>query len=313
MIKQTTKQIAKQVIWVITIIAIAITTLISCSPEVTNDQNNIDINNSEIDKTDRTDKMYNSDKEILNSDGTSIIERFSPPEGFERILVEDDSFGVFLRNLPLKPYGSKVKYFDGKIKPKDVHEAVIDIDIGNRDLQQCADAVMRLWAEYLYDKKVYDKIHFNFVCGFKADYKTWMQGNRIIVKGNDAYWVKQTDYSDDYESFRRYMDMVFAYAGTESLEKEMKKIDLEDMQIGDVFLKGSLPGHCVIVVDMAENNETGEKLFMIAQSYMPAQDIHILKNNNDSNLSPWYSMKFGEKLKTPEWEFTKEQLYRFEN
>ena len=95
MIKQTTKQIAKQVIWVITIIAIAITTLISCSPEVTNDQNNIDINNSEIDKTDRKDKMYNSDKEIINSDGTSIIERFSPPEGFERILVEDDSLESF--------------------------------------------------------------------------------------------------------------------------------------------------------------------------------------------------------------------------
>jgi len=108
------------------------------------------------------------------------------------------------------------------------------------------------------------------------------------------------------------MDMVFAYAGTESLEKEMKKVYLEDMKIGDVFLKGSLPGHCVIVVDMAENNETGEKLFMIAQSYMSEQDIHILKNNC-SNLSPWYSMNFGERLKTPEWEFTEDQLYRFEN
>ena len=309
MIKQLTKPLAL----VITIATIVIVALISYSSKATEDRNHIDINNPEIDKTDRIDKMYNTDKVIINSDGTSIIERFSPPEGFERIYVEEDSFGAFLRNLPLKPYGSKVKYFDGRIKSKDVYEAVIDIDIGNRDLQQCADAVMRLWAEYLYDKKMYDKIHFNFVCGFKADYKTWMQGNRIIVKGNDAYWVKQTDYSDDYESFRQYLDMVFAYAGTESLEKEMKKINLEDMEIGDVFLKGSLPGHCVIVVDMAENNETGEKLFMIAQSYMPAQDIHILKNNNDSSLSPWYSMNFDKNLKTPEWEFTKDQLYRFEN
>jgi len=309
MIKQLTKQLAL----VITIATIVIVALISYSPKATEDRNHIDINNPEIDNTDRTDKMYNTDKVIINSDGTSIIERFSPPEGFERIYVEEDSFGAFLRNLPLKPYGSKVKYFDGRIKSKDVYEAVIDIDISNRDLQQCADAVMRLWAEYLHDKEMYDKIHFNFMCGFKADYKTWMQGNRIVVKGNDAYWVKQTDYSDDYESFRQYLDMVFAYAGTESLEKEMKKINLEDMEIGDVFLKGSLPGHCVIVVDMAENNETGEKLFMIAQSYMPAQDIHILKNNNDSSLSPWYSMNFDKNLKTPEWEFTKDQLYRFEN
>ncbi len=309
MIKQLTKPLAL----VIRIATIVIVALISFSPKATEDRNHIDINNPEIDNTDRTDKMYNTDKVIINSDGASIIELFSPPEGFERIYVEEGSFGAFLRNLPLKPYGSKVKYFDGRIKSNDVYEAVIDIDIGNRDLQQCADAVMRLCAEYLYDKKMYDKIHFNFVCGFKADYKTWMQGNRIVVKGNDAYWVKQTDYSDDYESFRQYLDMVFAYAGTESLEKEMKKINLEDMEIGDVFLKGSLPGHCVIVVDMAENNETGEKLFMIAQSYMPAQDIHILKNNNDSGLSPWYSMNFDKNLKTPEWEFTKDQLYRFEN
>ncbi|NLC67809.1 MAG: DUF4846 domain-containing protein [Clostridiaceae bacterium] len=262
------------------------------------------------------DKEKGGDKEkgiIINPEGTTIEERFLPLPGFERIQVDENSFGAYLRNLPLKPDGTKVKYYNGKTKPHDVHQAVIDIDVGNRDLQQCADAVMRLRAEYLYGRKMYDKISFNFVCGFKADYATWMQGNRIVVKGNDAYWVKRTSYSDDYESFRQYLDMVFAYAGTESLEKEMKNVNLSDMQIGDIFLKGSLPGHCVIIVDMAENKETGEKLFMIAQSYMPAQDIHILKNNNDKSISPWYSLNFGEFLRTPEWEFTANQLYRFED
>lgn len=262
------------------------------------------------------DKRKGGDKEndeILNPEGTTIAERFLPPPGFERIQVDENSFGAYLRNLPLKPDGTKVKYYNGKTKPHDVHEAVIDIDVGNRDLQQCADAVMRLRAEYLYGRKMYDKISFNFVCEFKADYATWMQGNRIVVKRNDAYWVKRTGYSDDYESFKQYLDMVFAYAGTESLEKEMKKVKLSDMQIGDVFLKGSLPGHCVIIVDMAENEDTGEKLFMIAQSYMPAQDIHILKNDNDKSISPWYSANFGQILKTPEWKFTDDQLYRFDD
>jgi hypothetical protein len=206
-----------------------------------------------------------------------------------------------------------VKYYNGSVKTRDVYEAVVDLDVGDRDLQQCADAVIRLRAEYLYGKGLYDRIHFNFTSGFKADYATWRRGNRIAVEGNKAYWVKRTGPSDDYSSFRQYLDMVFAYAGTLSLAGEMKNVPLEDMRIGDVFLKGEDPGHCVIVVDMAENRSTGEKLFMLAQSYMPAQDIHILKNPRNEEISPWYPLNFGETLITPEWSFNKNQLVRFQN
>lgn len=248
---------------------------------------------------------------LVNESGITIEDRFVVPEGFERIKAEEGSFGEYLRGLPLKSHGTRVQYYDGRTKAGDVHEAVIDIDVGDRDLQQCADAVMRLRAEYLYKNGQYDKIHFNFTNGFRADYKKWMQGNRISIDNNKTYWIKKSDYSNDYTSFRRYMDIVFAYAGTLSLSKEMQKTPLEDMKIGDVFLKGGSPGHCVIIVDMAENNATGEKLFMVAQSYMPAQDIHILKNPESRSLSPWYSMNFGEKLATPEWIFTKDQLMKF--
>ncbi len=253
-------------------------------------------------------------EELINPRGKTIEERFKTPQGFERVKVESGSFGEYLRNLPLKPHGSKVRYYNGGIKPLNVHEAVIDMDVGNRDLQQCADAVMRLRAEYLYGKGLYDKICFSFVNGFKADYRTWMKGNRIVVEnGTKAYWVKKTGYSNEYKSFRQYMDTVFAYAGTQSLAREMKKVPLEEMRIGDVFLKGDLPGHCAIVVDMAINSRTGEKLFMLAQSYMPAQDIHVLKNPDDESLSPWYRLDFGERLNTPEWQFTRDQLFRFED
>lgn len=248
---------------------------------------------------------------FVNESGTTIEERFGVPRGFERVKVQEGSFEEYLRRLPLKPHGTVVKYYDGRIKPKEVHEAVIDMDVGDRDLQQCADAVMRLRAEYLYANELYDKIHFNFTNGFRADYNKWAQGNRISVEGNVTCWVKKTDYSTDYASFRRYLDMVFAYAGTLSLSKEMQPVAIEKMKIGDVFMIGGSPGHCVIVVDMAENKENGDKLFMLAQSYMPAQDIHILKNPESEDLSPWYSLNFREKLATPEWVFTKDQLMRF--
>jgi hypothetical protein len=185
------------------------------------------------------------------------------------------------------------------------------MDVGDRDLQQCADAVIRLRAEYLYATHQYDKIHFNFTNGFKADYSKWMQGNRIQVQGNDVNWVRQTGYANDYATFRKYLDMVFAYAGTLSLSKELTEVPVEDMKIGDVFIQGGNPGHCVIVVDMAENKVSGEKIFLLAQSYMPAQDIHILKNPENGGGNPWYSVNFGDKLITPEWEFTRGNLRRF--
>ena len=107
------------------------------------------------------------------------------------------------------------------------------------------------------------------------------------------------------------MNMIFNYAGTASLEKELKKIAISDIRPGDVFIQGGFPGHAVIVVDVAQNAD-GEKIFMIAQSYMPAQEMHILVNPSNEDLSPWYSTNFEGDLNTPEWLFEKGDLMRFE-
>lgn len=248
---------------------------------------------------------------FINQQGNTIQERIMVPKGFKRVEVSQNTFAAYLRNLPLKPHGSKVKLFNGNDKNLDVHVAVLDIDVGDRDLQQCADAVIRLRAEYLFRQERYEEIQFNFTNGFTAYYSKWMQGERIAVKGDKAYWYNHTEYSNDYSSFRKYLDMVFAYAGTLSLSEELESIPIEEIQIGDVFLKGGSPGHAVIIVDMAENKSTGEKLFMLAQSNMPAQDIHIFENLTDKRLSPWFSVNFQGPLITPEWDFEKDQLVRF--
>lgn len=48
------------------------------------------------------------------------------------------------------------------------------------------------------------------------------------------------------------------------------------------------------------------------QSYMPAQDMHILRNPLNADLSPWYAEDFGEVLQTPEWTFDASDLKRFQ-
>jgi hypothetical protein len=91
----------------------------------------------------------------------------------------------------------------------------------------------------------------------------------------------------------------------------MVAIPLSELSVGDVFIQGGLPGHAVIIVDMAVNKNTGEKLFLLAQSYMPAQEIQILKNPNNSSISPWYTASFTTEIFTPEWTFRETDLKRF--
>lgn len=257
--------------------------------------------------------IYKSDY-IQKSDSAknTVQTRFVVPDGYKRKVSEKNSFAEYLQNLKLKPEGTLVYTYNGKIKePRDVYVAVVDIDVGDKDLQQCADAVMRLRTEYLYSQSRFDEIHFNFTNGFNAQYSKWRDGYRINVKGNSTSWVKKYNESTSYEDFREYLDIVFTYAGTLSLAKELESVELSEIQIGDVFIKGGSPGHSVLVVDMAVNEKTGDKIFLLAQSYMPAQDIQILKNPMNTELSPWYSVNFGETLQTPEWDFKKEHLKSF--
>jgi hypothetical protein len=246
----------------------------------------------------------------VNTAGKTIGERFRTPDGSRRIPVAPGSFGEFLRNLALKPDGAEVRYFDGRVKAnRGVYDAVMDVDVGDRDLQQCADAVMRLRAEYLYSCRRYGDIHFNFANGFRADYTRWMAGDRVVVEGSRSYWVKRSGQSNTYADLRRYLNVVFAYANTVSLAREMRPVKTSEMAIGDVFID---QGHSVIVVDMAVDSTGDKRLFMMAQSYMPAQDIQILRNPVNESLSPWYELDFGETLRTPEWTFTNRDLRRFE-
>ena len=87
---------------------------------------------------------------IVNERGTTLLKRFNAPQGFARQAVNSSSFAHYLRNLPLKPAGSKVKYYNGALKNDAAYVAVVNMPISDRNLQQCADAVMRLRAEYFY-------------------------------------------------------------------------------------------------------------------------------------------------------------------
>ena len=251
-------------------------------------------------------------EQLTDTSGMTIATRFLPPDGFERKSEDSASFGYYLRNLPLKKHGSEVHLYNGSLKGNQTaHAAVINMSVGNRDLQQCADAVMRLRGEYLFHNKRFSDIHFRFVSGFNCEYSKWREGNRVALNGNSVFWQKSAAADKSYASFLKYMETVFNYASTLSLEKELRSIELKDVEIGDVLIRGGAPGHAVIVVDMVENVD-GEKLVLLAQSYMPAQEIQVLLNPMNRNTSPWYNLEERMKIYTPEWTFEAHQLKRFE-
>lgn len=243
------------------------------------------------------------------------IQNLPTPNGYVRkALGNKNQFGQWLRRLPIQPKGAKVYLYNGRKKPyqKGAY-AVIDIDVGKRDLQQCADAVMRLKAEYHYGLKDYQNIHFKYTSGHNVAFEDWRKGKRPQVSGSSVQFTSPNGKTDNsYLNFKKYMQAIFTYAGTASLTKELKRVPIADMQIGDVFIQGGFPGHAIIVVDMAVHPKTEKKVFMVAQSYMPAQSIHVLNNLNDRTLGAWYQLDFEGELDTPEWSFSKGDLKRFQ-
>jgi len=228
-------------------------------------------------------------EQLFDDSGLTLCTRIRTPRNYARVPVAAGSFAEFLRNQPLKPAGTPVRYYDGREKPAaGVYCAVIDRPLRPGDIEQCADAVIRLRAEYLYGQKRYAEIGFVFVHdGRLHRYVDFAGGDR------------------SYQGFVNYLDFVFDHANTVSLYNQLEKVsNLADIRIGDVFIQKSRSiNHAIIVMDMAVAHDTGHKIFLLAQSYMPAQETQIIVNPNRPDISPWYSADFKEVLLTPEWRF----------
>lgn len=224
----------------------------------------------------------------------NITSRFPTPAGYTRVKVAKGSYAEFLRNLPLKPANADLHYYNGSVKEHRYRGAVVDMDFGNKKNEQCADAAIFLRASYLWKPRQYAKIHFHFTNGFDARYSKWAEGYRVK---NYNSWVKSAKRDYSYATFRKYLDLVFQYAGTASLSKELMPVGIcwaKDIQAGDIIIKGGFPGHAETVVDVAEN-AAGKRIVLLAQSFMPAQEIEIFPE--------WIQSENEHYLVTPTWTF----------
>ncbi len=241
----------------------------------------------------------------------SRVNEIPLPAEFNRIDVPVNSFGEWLRNVQLKS-DKTVYLYNGEKKENQLAQyAVLDVPVGRYDLQQCADAVMRLRAEFLRDAGRESEIAFHAGDGTLMDYSSWKKGYRFMLVNGRISKILKVKADSSYASFEKYLEIVFTYCSSRSLEKELKPVDVNEILPGDVFIRGGSPGHAVIVMDVAIDKNMRRK-YLLAQSYMPAQDIHLLRNQSVmGGVVPWYSVTASQKIFTPEWIFLRGELRRF--
>jgi hypothetical protein len=230
------------------------------------------------------------------------VDTISLPAGFRRVTFDATSFAAWLRKVPLKKDNTVYLYNGQRKANQGAQFAVLNISVGHEDLQQCADAVMRLRAEYLFSIHDFKAIDFYTEQGVRLNFAMWAAERKVILVGN-------AEESRRRICFDAYLRTVFRYCSTRTLHKQLLQArSFGLIQPGDVLIRAGSPGHAMLVVDVAEDNK-GQRIYLLAQSYMPAQDIHIVKNPLDAAFSPWYRADTTAGLiQTPEYDFTTNEL-----
>jgi hypothetical protein len=249
---------------------------------------------------------------LINVEGLTIKERVLVPEGYKRVVYPEGSFQWYLRNYALKPFGSKIiNYDDSEYYWQQGHIGVLDIPVPKNGLQQCADALIRVRSEHLWDNNRKDEIGFNFTSGHYCSWKAYADGFRPKIKDNKVSFHKIATSNHTKANFYKYLNLIYMYSGTLSLYNELPKVTSnKNIKLGDLLILGGSPGHIVMVCDEVENAK-GEKKYLLFQGNTPAQSVHLVKNLEDDLNSPWYDLKIDATIPVSNFIFSKAKFARF--
>ncbi len=214
--------------------------------------------------------IYFTSAQILSDVPSNIQNEISVPGGYERIDYPSDSFSNWIQNLTLKKDNSIIDYRGHNIESGfyDVF-GVIQMPLMFRsDLEQCADFAMRFWAEYHKEKGKLDQL-------FLFDYS-----------GNKKY------FKNSGQSYTAFLKTAFANTNSHSLKKGCIPVLPDELMPGDLFVQNERGGvgHVSVIMDICRAID-GERLFLMGYSFMPAQEFHIEKAEDDYGVEGWFTLE----------------------
>lgn len=238
---------------------------------------------------------------------------FSTPRGFARVDAPAGSYGAWLRGLPVRLDRQNVLSFKGAAL-NSPSAAIIALDVGEKNLQQCADSAIRLHAEFLWARGRSAELAYHFTSGDEVRFTDWVAGERLSIDGAKVRRRAGAPRSADHASMRQWLDVVFMYAGTRSLHRDSHAVQPADVRAGDFYVAPGSPGHAVVVLDVATARD-GRRVALLGQGYMPAQDFHVLRGTAPQALDgAWFVLpsKLTDIIDTPSWQpFRGSDLRRF--
>lgn len=191
------------------------------------------------------------------------------PPGYTRLSFQEGSYSRWLQNLPLKKDKTIKLYNKKNVTPGYYNVfAVIDLPmLFDRDLEQCADYIMRLWAEY----------HI----------KTKQEASLYLFN----YSGEKQFFSKSGKNYRQFLLWAMAYSNSYSLKTGCAPVPGEKNLIpGDMFTQnrdGGI-GHVSVILDICENTK-GRRLYLVGYSFMPAQELHIEKATRRYGTGGWFT------------------------
>ncbi len=209
-----------------------------------------------------------------------------PEPGFVRLPLDENSFGAWLRNLPLLPPGSPVLDYRKRIYKSSndtTVAAVINLDIRGRRMEQCMDILIRLYGQFLWEKDRASELKLPLPGGYWLLWADWMQGIRPVFNGIDVTLKRTADQDNSYKQYSAYLRTVYAVSHTQQFYYWYEPILPEEIEVGDFFVLKGTKSHAVMVVDLAVGRG-GQKYALIGHGDTPACEFHLLNYNKSR---PW--------------------------